>query len=180
MAQLPHLGFEQKPPMTSGAFISLAQDLMNKTDTDLLEKISLGFIDDQYTTGCKFIDTWQEWERTLRLNAAKNRSARLHRDTLTNEPPYVPQDAAAAASKAVNSDCSPLEGEIIIDRARWNAIDELAGTDYFSRNHVFAYLLKLLLLERREAQNAEKGFSEYKSLYTQIIEDANNSLGETV
>ena len=180
MAQLPHLVFDQKPPMTSDAYKSLARSLMNKTDADLLEKISLDFFNDDALTSCKFIDAWREWERALRLNAGKHRAAQLHRDAFATEPPVVPQDAAVSAAKAVNSDCNPLEGELVIDRARWNAIDEFAGTDYFTRNHAFAYLLKLLLLERRQAHDAEKGFSEYKSLYEQIIENANNSLGETV
>lgn len=179
MAQLPHLVYEQKSPMTSDAFKALARPLMNKIDADLLDKVSLELINDDTSTGCRFIDNWIEWERTMRLNAAKHRATHLHRsDTLQNEPPVLPQDAVIAAAKSVNSDCNPLEGEIIIDKARWNAIDEFAGTDFFTRNHAFAYLLKLLLLERREAFNTEKGFSEYKSLYAQIEEDAHNSLGD--
>ena len=179
LAQLPFLSStEQKPPMSSQSFIALAQSLVTEKDAALLQKLSLDFDNEGKPSGCVFVDKWQEWERTLRLNMAKHRALHLKRDAQAGggEPPCVPQDAALAAAKAVNSDINPLEGEIAIDKARWNAIEEIAGNDYFSRNHVFAYFLKLLLLERRESFDTEKGFSEYKSLYAQIINEA--SLGE--
>jgi hypothetical protein len=47
----------------------------------------------------------------------------------------------------------------------------LAGIDYFSKNVVFAYFLKLLLLERQQLFDTEKGFTEYKSLYVSIMEN---------
>ena len=179
MAQLPFLVYEQKPPMSSDAFISLAESLMNEEDSSLIGKLSLD-IDPQsdLSTGCEFIDGWREWERTLRLNLAKHRAVHLKRDnTSAVEPPFTPADAALAASKAVIGESNPLDAEILIDKARWNAIDSLAGLDNFDRNQAFAYYLKLLLLERRHAFDAEIGFSEYKSLYEQIIENTDNSSG---
>ncbi len=130
------------------------------------------------STGCDFIDSWREWERSLRLNLAKNRAAKLKRDNLSAaEPPFYPVEAVAAAVKAVNAEISPLEGEYLIDKARWNAIETLAGTNYFDRNSVYAYFLKLMLIERRMSFNTERGFTEYKSLYASIIESEHNSLG---
>ena len=196
MAQLPYLIYEQKPPLTSAAFLALAESLLNKSDLAMLTSLSLDpqplpegkkkRLQDEVvsekidgpsyarrapSSGCTFIDNWREWERILRLNIAKNRAIRKEReDLILVEPPVLPQDAVNAASKAVSSSVSPLEGEIIIDKARWNAIDSLAGTDYFSRSNMFAYYLKLLLLERRQAFNVDIGFAEYKSLYASIVE----------
>ena len=179
MAQLPFLVYEQKPPMSSGSFISLAESLMDEEDSALIGKLSLDpELESALSTGCQFIDGWREWERTLRLNLAKHRAVYLKRDsTSAVEPPFAPADAALTASKAVTGESNPLDAEILIDKARWNAIDSLAGLDNFDRNQAFAYYLKLLLLERRQAFDAENGFSEYKSLYNQIIEDTDNSPG---
>jgi len=189
MAQLPFLIYEQKPHISSDAFKSMAESLMDKEDSKLLEHLSLdpdpikagegpSYAEAPPSTGCDFIDGWREWERTLRLNLAKYRAIHTKREnTSALEPPYMPVDAVAAAVKAVTGDSSPLDAEILIDKARWNAIDTLAGNDYFTRNSVFAYFLKLLLIERRQAFNVDKGFSEYKSLYAEIIESAHNSLG---
>jgi hypothetical protein len=191
MAQLPFLIYEQKPPMSSAAFKALAESLMTDEDSGLLGFLALNpqpeiaadsgpaFAELPPLTGCEFIDRWREWERALRLNLAKNRAVKLKREgSSIFEPPSSPVEAAAAAAKSVNSDMSPLEGEVLIDKARWNAIDFFTGSDYFDRNNVYAYFLKLLLLERRLSFNAERGFAEYKSLYASIIESAQNTVGE--
>lgn len=188
MAQLPYLSYEQRPSMPSSAFKTMAEAFMSKGDTDLFNLLSLdpypeSANDDNSTysekapsTGCGFIDKWREWERTLRLHLAKNRAIKLKRDTTSMaEPPFYPTDLAVTASKALGGDLSPLEGEIVIDKARWAAIENLSGNDYFHRNNVFAYFLKLLLLERRLSFNAERGFSEYKSLYSSIIKSTENA-----
>jgi hypothetical protein len=77
----------------------------------------------------------------------------------------------AAAKQAFGVD-SPLEAELILDKARWNAIEAFHGIGYFTENMIYAYLLKLKLMERRQAFNTEEGFAEYKTLYASILEDA--------
>jgi len=180
MSQLPFLIYEQKPPMSSGAFKELAESLMDEDDASLLGNVhldqDLSGDNESAVTGCNFIDDWRVWERALRLNLEKSRAIKLKRDNLLlAEPPFYPADAAAAAHKAVNSESSPLDTEILLDKARWNAIENLAGNDYFDRNNVYAYLLKLMLIERRLLFNVERGFAEYKSLYASIIESAQNA-----
>jgi len=184
MAQLPFLIYDQKPPMSSSAFKALAQSLMEEEDSVLLKYIHLDpdsgdeipVSTEGAATGCNFIDGWRNWEHALRLNLEKSRAIKLKRDSLSMaEPPFYPADAAAAAHKAVNSEASPLDTEISLDKARWGAIDSLAGNDYFDRNNVYAYLLKLMLIERRMLFNVDRGFDEYKSLYASIIESAQNA-----
>ncbi len=189
MAQLPYLLFEQKPPMSSTAFKELALSMLNKKDSALLNNLALdpdpdnagaqspnisSYSEPFPSTGCAFIDNYREWERTLRLALAKQRAGKIGRnsDEAAAEPPFFPAEANQAAVKALAREISPLEGESVIDKARWDAIDSFTGSDYFHRNNVFAYYLKLLLLERRFSFNAEKGFTEYKSLYASIIESA--------
>ena len=189
IAQLPFLTYEQKPPMSSAAFKALSESMMLEDDAAIIGHLSLdpapagseglSYAEPALPTGCGFIDGWREWERSLRLNLAKHRSIKIKRENvLTFEPPFYPADAAAAALKAVTGDFSPLEAEIFLDRARWNAIENLAGNDFFDRNNIYAYFLKLMLLERRQEFNVEKGFAEYKSLYASIIDSAQNTVGE--
>ncbi|MDR3019742.1 MAG: hypothetical protein LBU66_02430, partial [Treponema sp.] len=173
LSQLPYLNLEQKPPMSSSEFMTLAQSLMSKEDAAFLERLSIGssdvssdassdtsvaggYAESLPSTGCDFIDGWREWERALRLNIAKQRAILLKKDSSSViEPPCVPADAASAAYKAVTGDGSPLDSEFLIDKARWNAIETLAGIGYFDRNQAFAYFLKLLLLERRQSFNID-------------------------
>jgi hypothetical protein len=184
-AQLPELVYGQSAPMSSAAFLDLAGRLLDKEDFAFLDKLSLdpdgpgvapqpAYAESAAPSGCDFIDKWREWERVLRLNLARSRAARLKRENgAPVDPPAYPLDAAAAARGGpAGAEESPLEAELALDKARWNAIEYLRGITYFSRNTVYAYYLKLLLLERRESFNTEAGFAEYKSLYASILDRA--------
>ena len=170
--QLPYLVFGQPPPMPPEAFRELAMSLLDEEDAALLDMLGPGLKpDDSSSSGSDFIDKWREWERILRLNLVKYRAGKLKREAPAVEPPVLPSDAASAAAKAVQE--SPLEGEIVIDKARWNAIDTLLeNSGPFDRNIVFAYMLKLIILNRQALFQTERGFSEYKSLYASILEQS--------
>jgi hypothetical protein len=122
------------------------------------------------STKSSFINGWYAWERALRLRLARYRAQSLKREGAAPvDPPGIPLDAEAAA-KAAGALESPLEAEILLDKARWDAIGNLQGLNYFGRNTVYAYLLKLLLMERRFAFKPDEGFAEYKALYASIME----------
>ena len=172
VAQLPYLTYGQTPPMPPQAFKELVKPSLSAEDSGLLDMVSLAYPDGAVRCGSDFIDGWREWEQTLRLNLAKNRALKSKRESaFTAEPPALPVDAAVAATRAAAEE-SPLEAEITHDKARWSAIDSLLGYEYFDRNTIFAYLLKLLILQRRALFQTETGFSEYKSLYAAILDAA--------
>ena len=192
MAQLPYLVYEQGLPMSSGAFKSLARELMSAGDAKILDFCTLdpdppeiGALDNSggkaeaaYSEPAKqtpspFINQWKEWERALRLNLARGRAQKLKREL--HDAPVFPETAVAAAKTAMAID-SPLEAEFFLDNARWNAINSFAGYNVFGESAVYAYLLKLLLMERRIAFNAEEGLIEYQGLYAAIL--GSKALGE--
>ena len=182
--QLPYLVFGQTPPMSPESFRDMALPLMDEEDAALLDVLGLGLkppVGDAagVPSGSDFIDKWREWERILRLNLVKHRSGKLKREAPSVEPPVTPADAVSAVAKAVQE--TPLEGEVTIDKARWNAIDTLLeGSGLFDRDVVFAYMLKLIILKRQSLYQTERGFSEYKSLYASILEQSGNlSAGES-
>ena len=51
----------------------------------------------------------------------------------------------------------------------------MQGADIFSNSSIFAYLLKLMLLERHSSFQADAGFIEYKSLYASIVGGVENN-----
>ena len=177
IAQLPYLVYGTKPPMSSENFKAMVGTLLDDNDAKMMRYLSFDGVFSNDSCECAFIDNWRNWERALRLNLAKERALKLKKDIPVTDIPFFPQEAAVAASKAVDEK-SPLDGEVLLDKARWNAIDAIAGNEYYSINGVYAYYLKLLLLERRQVFNAEKGFAEYKTLYASILESAQNSPGE--
>ena len=187
VAQLPALSFGTVPAMGSKDFIALASYLMTAPDADLLAECSLVPFpagDDPLSaldsTGSALIDGWRAWEGALRLNMAKLRAQNLKRDGAGNmEVPADPLNASSAARAAMAIE-SPLDADMFLDRARWDAIEAFQGFDYFGRDTVYAYLLKLFLLERRALFKVEEGFAEYSALYASIMEAApySNESGE--
>jgi hypothetical protein len=126
-------------------------------------------------TGSAFIDALLARERTLVLNLAHLRAARLKRQ-MPDEPPHDADGADSAAKTAAQTAFEmgdPLEAALFLDRGRWDAIDALVGLDLFSVNNVYAYLMKLQLLEHRQRFDAEKGFAGYKGLYDTILNEYN-------
>ena len=184
-AQLPYLVYGQNIPMSSDDFKALARKSMSSGEGALLDQCTLesdpeagaAYPGNPKRTGSEFINRWNDWERTLRLNLAKGRSLKLKREGgVSFTPPDTPADAAGAAKTAMNME-SPLEAELYLDKARWTAIENFQGLNNFSENALYAYLLKLLLMERRAAFNTEEGFTEYKRLYADIL--GVKSYGET-
>ncbi|MCL2719849.1 MAG: DUF2764 domain-containing protein [Treponema sp.] len=174
MAQLPYLTYGQVPPMSSQEFKKLAQSLISKSDASLLDYLSLmPDYSDKIAAKCGFLKKWRDWEFSLRLGLAKQRAIKLKQDVPLEEPKTSYMDAAAVILKAIDEG-SPLKGEIMLDKARWYAIEEITGSNYFHRDCAFAYFLKLLLLERRQSFDVDKGFDEYKSLYASIVDSVHN------
>jgi hypothetical protein len=169
VAQLPYLIYGQGVPMSSGAFKALAREKLDPADAALLDFCVLDPADaPDIASG--FLGRWLEWERALRFNLGRYRAQKLKRD-FPFDPPSYPVDAVSAAKAALALD-SPLEAELSLEKARWAAIESFEGHDYFSRDRVYAYLLKLLLLERHGLFRAEEGFAEYRNIYASIMNAA--------
>ena len=191
--QLYHLVYGQEAPMSSAAFIALAHETMSQADAALLDFCTLdpdpvkeeenagpqevkptvpkndgpSYAMPAPPTHSEFINRWREWERSLRLNLARNRAVKLRWEASVDAPEY-PADAVLAAKNAMTIE-SPLEAELFLDKARWDAIESFQGINIFSESAMYAYLLKLLLLERKADFDMEEGFTEYKALYTAIL-----------
>jgi hypothetical protein len=158
--------------MTADAFITLAGEHLTSGDAELLARCRLGVQgrDAPPETPSAFINNWLRRERTVALNLAKLRAAKLKREGALEAPAYDP--LAETQAKAAAAMESPLEAELFLDKCRWDAVEAATGLGTFGVNKVFAYLLKLRLLERQSLFNTEEGFAEYKAVYAGIMDNA--------
>ena len=156
--------------MSSAEFRELARGKMSSAEAAVLDYCTLDPGFSAPPTHSAFINRWREWERTLRLNLGKSRAQKLKRSEAADAPEH-PAAAVTAAKNALALE-SPLDAEILLDKARWDAIEEFQGINTFSEDAIYAYLLKLLLMERRTAFKNEEGFTEYKALYAAILGEA--------
>jgi hypothetical protein len=170
VAQLPYVNYGDVPPMSTGYFLELCQALLKPADFALTRYCTLDAkvaIETAASTGSAFVDDWLARERTLWLNLAALRAGKLHRP-IPADPPHDAPRAEAVAKAAFAMD-DPLQAELYIDRARWGAVEAMIGMNYFSVNTIFAYIIKLQLLERKQLFKTDEGFSEYKTLYAAIM-----------
>jgi hypothetical protein len=175
VSTLPFISYGDKPPMGSEEFREQCLDQLHEDDAALIRYCyydPLLAIETVQSTGSPFIDCLMARERTLVLNLAYLRAGKLKRPSPGDPPHDVPR--AEAVAKAAFEMADPLEAAIFIDKSRWGALDEMLGIDPFGVNNVFAYLMKLQLLERCQFFDAEIGAGKYKELYDSILNAYNS------
>jgi hypothetical protein len=160
----------------STAFLELCREHLSRRHFELLRYCVCGMPEGAETfcaADSAFIDEWRKRERSLAFYMARLRASILKREGAPSayEQAEWDPDAENMAKTAVSMD-NPLEAELFLDKGRWNYIENLQKNTYFGVNAVYAYMLKLTLIERRAAFNTEEGFAEYKTLYDSIMENA--------
>jgi len=177
IASLPHINYGDKPPISSFEFREQCGSFLNKRDAGFLRFCRYDAqlaIETVKPTGSSFIDLLLHRERILYLTLASLRAVKLNRPAVEDPPQDAPR--AVAAAKAAFEMDDPLEAALSIDRARWGVLDEMIGINFFGVNHVFAYLLKLQLLERKQHFDTQKGFAAHQELYDTILNEYNSKV----
>jgi len=176
VATLPSINYGDKPPKSSLEFREECNNLLHPQDAALTHycyydpKLAVESLE---PTGSDFIDLLMARERTLILNLAYLRAARLRRPS-PGEPPHdVPR--AEAVAKAAFEMSDPLQATLYIDRSRWGALDTMVGVeDVFGVNNIFIHLMTLQLLERKQRLDPDIGVEVYRERYNTILEDYNS------
>lgn len=177
IASLPHINYGDKPPMSSGEFLQQCKTFLSPGDLKLIQFCRFDpklAIESTKPTGSAFIDAIMQRERILCLTLASLRAVKLNRPAHGEIPQDVPRAAALAKTAFEMED--PLEAALTMDRARWGVLDEMIGINFFGVNNIFAYLLKLQLLERKQNYDVTKGFAAYQELYDAILNEYNSKV----
>jgi hypothetical protein len=175
VATLPFIEYGDKPPVSSEEFREQCNGLLHPDDAALIRYCYYNppvAVEALQPTGSDFIDLLMARERTLLLNLAYLRAGKLKRPSPEDPPHDVPR--AEAVAKTAFDMADPLEAAIFIDKSRWGALNDMVGIDLFGVNNIFAYLMKLQLLERRQCFDAEIGTVKYKELYDSILNAYNS------
>lgn len=141
ISSLPSLVFGGEPPFSFAEFLALCRPLITEKDFDILREPS--------ETSRPTLEKWREFDTTLRNELVKVRASRkkidpakyLQRDGFVD--PYI-------SHAAINAYRNPslLEGETMLDQARWRRLDELCAGHYFDLDFLIIYAHKLRILER--------------------------------
>ncbi len=155
VSSLPNISLDAKPPLNLEEFCSSCADHLSECDTNALNCV----LDiDGAPTDHPFVKMWMARETQLRNAAARLRAAKQNRDAVDFLREHTGFDVGIenCVEEAFNHS-NPLERERALDKTRWTALDELAGTDPFSINAVLAYAVKLTLAERWATMDQDQG-----------------------
>lgn len=145
------LHFGQKPPFDFKRFLEMCAELIPQVDLETLR--SLPKPEDYSDKDIKepAVLVWVNFDTALRNELVKARATHRRIDGskyLRGETFTEPQLAQVALASYRNS--ALLEGEKMLDRLRWNFLDELCFGHYFDLNFLIIYAYKLMMLERWE------------------------------
>ena len=172
VSQLPNISTTEGKanlPLNGKSFIELAGRFISEDEKITLNGLSLVPPKELTSTGSVFLDTWYEKERNLRFALAQIRAQKMKKDSIPL-PPGCTADIVNIARTAVGMD-SPLSAEQFLFEYRIKLLDEIRPMDNFSIDAVYAYGLKLMLVERMRKFNVENGKASYHEIYDNILGD---------
>ena len=176
VSQLPNISTAESKsalPLTSTSFREIAGRFITDKEKSILNGLSLVPPMELKATGSRFLDIWYEKERNLRCALAQIRAQKLKKDSFPL-PAGCTADIISAARTAVGMD-SPLSAEQFLYDYRLRLLDDLRPLDAFSIDAVYAYGIRLMLVERMRKFEVENGQTSYHKIYDTIL---NNDDGD--
>ncbi|MCR5495732.1 MAG: DUF2764 domain-containing protein [Treponema sp.] len=170
VSQLPDIsaaGEKSTLPITEKYYRDLCSRFLDEKDIVILNNLSLLPSRELESTGSSFLDAWYSNERALRFALAQVRAQKMKKDA-GSIPVSISADIVQAARTAVGMD-SPLSAEQFLYEYRLGVLNNMQPLDSFSTDAVFAYGIRLMLLERIKKFDKEKGTDSYHKIYDTIL-----------
>lgn len=161
-ATLPALQFDGAPAMTESEFRSRCRDHLSASDF-----LALCAVSDGGESSNTFVRKWHDRDTQLRNAVARMRAARIGEGTDASKWLRSHAGFEVSTENAVVSafqEINPMRREMAIEHIRWNLAGELAGFDSFSAEAIFAYAIRLGILCRRAAADADKGAERLRGM----------------
>ena len=172
-ASLPGLMFGKEPGLTLEEFDARCAEELSAERMECLKKISAAVPrpPEVCRSGSSLMEKFAVREQYLRTRIAERRSSHANLCKLPDPPEYFPEIDHAVAIAATVDD--PLEREKVIDRLRWQCIEELDCGDEFGFESLCAYRLKLTILEKYSSHDAVRGKANFNGAVDRISAMAN-------
>lgn len=163
-ASLQTLIFGEKAPISVEDFLIDAHRLLAEKDFIQVQAIIEG---SSQISGSKLFDQWNSFNHQLCNQLVVARAKEVKQDSNKYTRGDVVEESALAAliDQAMKEE-NPVKAEQLLDRARWQFLDDYTNQSYFDFDIVLAYAIKLTILTRYEAIASEQGreiFQEYKN-----------------
>ncbi|GAB4372658.1 MAG: hypothetical protein Kow009_08680 [Spirochaetales bacterium] len=175
IAALPHLAFDEPPPLSLEEFRSLCKDTLTEKDWKILDQASLF---GEEPAGNELLSRWHRWEQSFRSDLARLRASKLGMES-DSIPRMIPDSGRVAeAARAAMMEPSPAAAEQLILKVYWEVLEDLEVNHFFDLDKLLVYYLKLQILHLRAQRNREEGMKNFTSVYHRIREQRENPILE--
>lgn len=160
LASLPMLAPGTPPPLTGAAFLEACREQLAASDADACAALLEGG-DAPHPA----VRRWRAKEAVLRNAVARIRARARGQDAGRWLRPTPDCDVSLERiAEAAMQEPDPLQRERALERARWNAAEELAGCDPLAKARVFAYAVQLGIALRGQGRDAAAGRNVFENL----------------
>jgi len=160
LSSLPTLQLDAPAPITTEAFVAACRDQLSAADAAAAEALFTDAACDH-----PFVTTWRDRDTILR-NAAAYQRARLAGTDASRwlRPEQGCDTRIGNLVEDAFDEKDPLQREKALDRIRWLVAEELQGPDPLNVENVFAYAVKLAIVDRWTARTPEQGQAAFDRL----------------
>ena len=154
-ATLPMIQLESNLHMKTADFIELCREHLSLSDFEVLTALLNG-----EPSGNAFVNKWQNVYNQIRNAIARLRASKAGVSIDVSKWLKEYHGFSVYAENAVVAafqEKDPMQREELLDRLYWNVAEEIAGFDPFSADAIFAYGIKLRILEKRASIHLEEG-----------------------
>ncbi len=170
------LSWDSEKFMSEEEFFDCCESTITGKDFQILKNARI--VPSEGVSANQVLDKWNSWERSLRNELVKMRAGKKGQDGEKYISAGTVETGVLETAREAFSCASPLDGEAVLDRARWEYLDMLEAGHYFDLGRLIIYFLQLQILYRKAQINREKGKFGFEELYRNITENAgsqNNS-----
>ncbi|MBR2874102.1 MAG: DUF2764 family protein [Lentisphaeria bacterium] len=174
IASLPGLDLESQAPMTLEEFDDLCAGELDKVHFAALTAfdgtVTPEFREEQDELTA-FYKTYGKFELYLRNRIARRRADKAGVQLDLPDPPEYYGEYDAAAGLLANT-ADPAERELIIDKLRWNFIEEQLLCKEFHFDALCAYRLKLAIVNKYRNRKLEPGRKTFDAALERLSREA--------
>ncbi|HUX13778.1 MAG TPA: DUF2764 family protein [Spirochaetia bacterium] len=184
VATLPYITYESDSFMSPEEFLEFCSYQLRQDRFLAIARLSLQppSASSVRSCGSDAVDRFFRFERGMRNALVRHRAAKSGRDASAFISPDLQgndlSDDVAASELARTAFAagasSPLQAEEILDRGRWEILDQVEVTHHFDFDNLALYYLRLLILTRKAGRTRELGAAGYDAEYAKMTQSMGN------
>lgn len=173
-ASLPTLLFGKPSQITLAEFDAMAEEYLSAEKFAALTSFSFP-VPEKDPENCRdchrIFAAARRFERTLRTRIAKIRSERLERGVRVADPEEFFTEIEYILNAAMSCD-DPVEREMLIDRVRWDFLEDMSVGHMIDFEALCIYRLKLQILAPYAGRTPEEGTPRFEMALESILSAA--------